>query len=110
MPVAFVLTLLVEVPLYTLALRAGWGWPVWRGIVAALAVNALTHPVLWYALAPHRHATAYPLLLVVAEAAVVLVEWAVLAAVTRRDRLALAVVCAGVNAASVLAGLLLPVG
>ena len=102
---AFALTLLVEVPLYALALHAGWGRPWWYGVAAGVLVNALTHPLLWSALVGVRGAHRYPLILVAAETGVVLVEWAVLALALRRDRVALAVVCAGVNAASVLVGL-----
>jgi hypothetical protein len=106
-PTALALTLVVEVPLYALALHAGWRLPWWRGALLGVAVNALTHPVLWHALDGARHARSYPLVLVAAETGVALVEWAVVALVVRRDRLALGVVCAGVNAASVLAGLTL---
>jgi hypothetical protein len=62
--------------------------------------------VLWLVLAPRRGAAGYPLWLFVAEVGGCLVEWAVLALAVRRDRVALLVVCVGVNAASVLAGLI----
>jgi len=109
-PAALLLTLAVEAPLYAAALRLGWRLAWWRGVAPALLVNALTHPVLWSLLAARPGHGGYPLLLAVAEVGVCVVEWAVLALVLRRDRGALLVVCAGVNAASVLAGLLLLTG
>ncbi len=91
-----------------MALRAGWGLPWRRGVAAAILVNLVTHPLLWFGLAALRDRPGYPLVLTGAEVAVCLVEWALLAAaLVPRDRLALAVVCVGVNAASVLAGLVL---
>ncbi|MFB9181591.1 hypothetical protein ACFFX1_25930 [Dactylosporangium sucinum] len=100
---ALLLTLAVEVPLYTVAL-AGTRLAGWRRAAAlGLVVNLLTHPVLWWFLAPRPSAVRFW----AAEAAVALVEAAVLAVAIRRDRLLLLVVSVGANACSVLTGLLL---
>ncbi|WP_238012454.1 hypothetical protein KZZ52_58970 [Dactylosporangium sp. AC04546] len=100
---ALALTLLVEVPLYTVAL-VGTRLAEWRrAATLGLLVNLLTHPVLWWYLAPRPSATRFW----AAEAVVVLVEAGVLAAALRRDRLLLIVVSVGANACSVLMGLLL---
>jgi hypothetical protein len=101
---ALLLTLAVEVPLYVAALTAlRLARPV-RATLLAVAVNLLTHPVLWFLLAPRPALGA----LVVAEVAVWAVE-AGLVWLALRGRPALpvaAVVSAGANAASILAGVL----
>jgi hypothetical protein len=100
------LTLVVEVPLYAAALRLVWGMPLPRAAAAGAIVNLLTHPVVWWSLAPWTGRPWYPWLVLGAEIAVCAVEWALLAVLVWRDRVALAVLSAGVNAASVLAGLI----
>ncbi|GAA1772853.1 hypothetical protein [Luedemannella helvata] len=111
---AFALTLLVEAPLYVAAL-VGWFGLSWRRAAAlALAANALTHPALWWSLRPWADDPAYLWVLAGAEAAVCVIEWAVLAAgviaargrgaTTRLDLVLLAAVAVGVNGGSVLAG------
>ncbi|MFF5230998.1 hypothetical protein [Dactylosporangium sp. NPDC000521] len=98
---ALLLTLAVEVPLYVLALMA-LRLASWRkAALLGVAVNLLTHPVLWWSLAPRPSAGA----LWGAEAAVVAVEAAVLWLACRRDPALLLVASLGANAASVLIGL-----
>jgi hypothetical protein len=100
---ALLLTLAVEVPLYVLAL-AGLRLASWRrAVLLGGAVNLLTHPVLWWFLAPRPDAVRFW----GAEAAVVVVEAAVLFLACRRDPAVLLVTSLGANAVSVLMGLLL---
>jgi hypothetical protein len=101
---ALLLTLAIEVPLYVAALTAlRLARPI-RAAVLAAAVNLLTHPVLWLLLAPE------PALgtLVAAEVVVWAAEAGLLwLALRPRPAVPLvAVVSAGANAASILAGLL----
>jgi hypothetical protein len=100
------LTLAVEVPLYTAVLI--WGWRVrWqRALATAVGVNLVTHPPLWWLLVPLTVRPSYPWIMVVAEAVVALAEWLLLAAWVRRRDPLLLVLSVGVNAASVLAGLI----
>ena len=104
--VALAVTLAVEVPLYALALRYALGVPTRRAIRLGVAVNLVTHPALWWSLTRSPPTwQPYPLLL--AEAAVCVVEWALLRWRIGDDGPLLAVVVVGVNAASLAAGLLL---
>ncbi|UWZ36622.1 hypothetical protein Drose_37445 [Dactylosporangium roseum] len=99
---ALLLTLAVEVPLYTAALVAlGLATP-WRAAALGALVNLLTHPALWWFLAPRPSATRFW----AAEAMVVVVEALALSVVVRRDALLLVVTSVGANACSVLMGLL----
>ena len=66
---ALALTLAVEVPLYTLALRYAWGLPTGRAVRLAAGVNLATHPVLWWSLALWPPGSAYPLVVALAETA-----------------------------------------
>jgi hypothetical protein len=105
------LTLAVEVPVYAVALSLGWRMPVRRAIMAALAVNAATHPLLWWSLMPLTGHESYPMVLLFAELTVCLTEALLLAALIpgmrlrRPDPLLLALSIAA-NGASVLAGLI----
>ena len=45
---AFIATLVIEVPVYTLALRNAFG--LRRSLYIGLAVNVLTHPLAWSAM------------------------------------------------------------
>jgi len=100
---AFGLTLAVELPWYVGGLvalvRVRW----WTALGLGVVVNAVTHPVLWWVLAPA------PTLLqtAFAEAVVVLAEAALLAVALRRDLVVLGLLSLGANASSVLVGLLL---
>jgi hypothetical protein len=98
---ALLLTLAVEVPLYVLALTALRFATAGRAVLLGVAVNLLTHPLLWWSLAPSPSAGA----LWGAEAAVVVAEAAVLWLATRRDPALLLVASLGANAASLLIGL-----
>jgi hypothetical protein len=101
-PAALLLTLAVEVPLYVAALTELRLARPRRGVLFAVAVNVLTHPVLWLLLAPRPSLGA----LVAAEVSVWLVEAGGLWLGLRRQPGVLLVVSAGANAASILAGLL----
>ena len=100
---ALALTLAVEVPLICLALTglrlAGLG----RAVLLGVGVNVITHPVLWWSLAPRPD----PVRFWFAEACVCAVEavllWLGLA--VRRDFAMLVVLSVGANAASAAAGL-----
>jgi hypothetical protein len=101
-PAALLATLAVEVPLYAVALTAlGLARPA-RAALLGAAVNLLTHPLLWWSLAPRPGLGRF----VVAEVLVWAAEAGLLWLALRRRPVVLAVVSAGANAASVLAGLL----
>lgn len=100
---AFGLTLAVELPWYIGGLAALVGVRWWSALALGVMVNACTHPLLWWTLAPH------PSLLqtLPAEAAVILAETALLAVAIRRDFAVLALLSASANASALLTGLLL---
>jgi hypothetical protein len=103
---ALLVTLAVEVPLYVAALVALHLARPGPAVLLGVAVNAVTHPLLWWYLAPR------PTLgrVVVAEVLVWAVEAGLLwLALGRRpgNLAVLAVVSAGANAASILAGALI---
>jgi len=100
---ALLLTLAAEVPLYTLALTALRLAGQRRAALLGAAVNLLTHPVLWWFLAPGASAGRFW----GAEAVVVVAEAAMLWPACRRDPVLLLVTSLGANATSVLIGLLL---
>ncbi|MEU8926835.1 hypothetical protein AB0D10_38940 [Kitasatospora sp. NPDC048545] len=108
---ALTLTLLVEVPVYTVALTRAGGVRPSRAAGAAVLVNLATHPLLWWTLRPYAAgpAAAYWTAFGLGEAAVCLAEGALLAPLTGLSaRTALPwAASATANAASVLAGLLL---
>lgn len=101
-PAALLATLAIEVPLYAAALTALRLARPARAALLAVAVNLLTHPLLWWWLAPRPGAGR----LAVAELLVWAAEAGVLWLAVRRQPVVLAVVAAGANAASLLAGLL----
>ncbi|MFJ9440268.1 hypothetical protein ACIRRH_00155 [Kitasatospora sp. NPDC101235] len=109
-PVALALTLLTETPVYTAALvRVGRVRPG-RAAAAAVLVNLVTHPLLWWTL---RHwtdgpAAAYWTTFALSEAAVCAVEALLLCPLAGlRPRDPLPWIASGTaNAASLLAGLL----
>jgi len=100
---AFGLTLAVELPWYVAGLTALVQVRWWVALGLGVAVNVCTHPLLWWVLAPH------PTLLrmVLAEAAVVVAEAALLAVAIRRDFVVLGLLSLAANASSLLIGLLL---
>ena len=71
---AFALTLVIEVPLYMGLLRRE-GFTARSAFGAALAVNACSHPLFWFALPPFAPEAAF---LAVGEMLVVAVETAIL--------------------------------
>ncbi|MGI5246109.1 hypothetical protein [Dactylosporangium sp. CA-139066] len=99
---ALLLTLLVEVPLYTAALTllrlAGWRTAILLGVL----VNLVTHPALWLFLNPHPDAWRFWSAEIVATA----VESLILMKAIKRDKALLAVIALGANASSLLIGLL----
>jgi hypothetical protein len=98
---AFGLTLVVEVPIYVVALTAaaGVGWR--RSVAAGVLVNVATHPALWFTLRAH------PGWFAPAEAFVCVVEWLLLGALTGRRGPIILVASICANSASALAGILL---
>lgn len=105
-PFALALTLLVEVPVYIAALTVPAHVRPARAAVAALMVNCVTHPPLWWFLA-HVPAAAYWGYFALAETAVCLAE-----ALLIRRMLGLTgpvpyAASLTANAASVIAGFLL---
>jgi hypothetical protein len=107
---ALAVTLAVEVPLVTLALAGVWRIPWRRGVAAAVVVNLATHPVLWWSLVPWTDRSWYAAALATAEVLACVVEFALLTRVVGTDRRLLAVLCVGVNAASLACGLLIAGG
>lgn len=97
---ALLLTLAVEIPLYVAALVGLGLTPFRRALALALVVNLLTHPILWAMLGPRP-----PVLRVAAaEVLVWLAEAAGLGLAIRRRPGLIALVAAGANAGSILAG------
>ncbi|MEV8515038.1 hypothetical protein [Dactylosporangium sp. NPDC051484] len=99
---ALLLTLVVEVPLYTTALVALRLAGIRRAALLGVLVNLVTHPALWLFLAPHPGAAR----LWSAEALATAVEALILIKAINRDKALLAVTAVGANASSLLIGLL----
>jgi hypothetical protein len=97
------LTVAIELPWYVLGLVGLRLTGAWRAALLGVGVNLVTHPALWWLLAP-RPALA---LFAVAELAVCAVEALLLWCWLRRDLALLAVLSVGANATSVLVGLVL---
>ena len=102
---ALALTLAIEVPLVATALTGLRLARLGRAVLLGVGVNLVTHPVLWWALAPH----ADPARFWFAEGCVCAVEAVLLwlGLTVRRDFTALVVLSVGANAAAAAAGLLL---
>lgn len=98
-PLALVITLVVEVPVYLVVFRFAGFLAGWRGFTAAVGVNLATHPAAWWLLSSH------PGLLVPVEAVVVAVEAALLFALVRRELALLALTALVANAGSLFVGL-----
>jgi hypothetical protein len=99
--VALALTLAVEVPLYVAGLLALRLAGLARALLVAVAVNLLTHPVLWLVLADG----ASPTRVLVAEGCVCVVEALVIRAVVGRGAPLAFLLAVGANAASFAVGL-----
>ena len=97
------LTIAVELPIYVLGLGVLRLASPARAVLLGFGVNLLTHPVLWYVLAPDPTAVR----ILVAEVVVCLVEAAAIWLVVRRDGALLVVLALGANAASFSVGLLI---
>ncbi|MFI0356496.1 hypothetical protein [Actinomadura sp. 9N407] len=103
-PAALALTLAVELPLYVVALRVR----IARALLAAAAVNLVSHPLVWLALgAAARFRGGYEIFLLPVEIAAWLAEAAMLRVLLRGEGRDLLLVALMANAASFLAGLLL---
>ncbi|NUS17995.1 MAG: hypothetical protein HOY69_42460 [Streptomyces sp.] len=105
-PVALALTVATEVPVYTAALAAASGTAPGRTAAAAVLVNCLTHPPLWWFLRRVPDGGYWPAL-AAAETAVVLVEGWLTARLLRLRGPAPYAASTAANAVSVLAGFLL---
>ncbi|HEU0029719.1 MAG TPA: hypothetical protein VFQ53_03730 [Kofleriaceae bacterium] len=98
---AFAWTLALELPVYVVVLRRSFtAW--WPPCALALAVNLVTHPLLWFAF---PQLSPWPLHLVVSEACVIAVEAAIVAVFVPWRRAVVAAVLA--NVISTLIGLVL---
>ncbi len=102
---ALAVTLLVEVPVYVMALRAGGAASGWRAFAAALGVNLVTHPLVW--LVVSGAGSAYWASFAAAEVLAWLIESAILLVWLRRDPVLIGLVALVANAGSCLTGLLL---
>ncbi len=101
---AFVGTLLVETPVYWLALRRALG--LWGALSTSLLVNLVTHPLAWSAVTGGWHP--WPWFFLAVEAGVTLVEALLVFAVGRtrlcrrdipiKEALAISVVANGLSA------------
>ncbi|MHA7650810.1 hypothetical protein ACX9NE_15980 [Mycobacterium sp. ML4] len=100
---AFAVTIAVESLWYVGGLVGILGLRWWSALMLSIVVNAITHPLAWWVLAPNP--TLGQLLLT--EAVVTLAEAAVLAVAVRRDPATLALLSVGANASSLLTGLIL---
>lgn len=100
---ALLLTLAVEVPLYTAALAALRLARPGRAALLGVLVNLVTHPALWLFLAPHPG----PARFWSAEAVATAVEALILMRAVGRDKALVALIAVGANACSLLIGLLL---
>ena len=104
-PAAFAVTLLVEVPVYLAALTLVAGIRARTALGLAVAVNAVSHPLLWFVVVPALGAGLSAVL--AAEALVLAGEAIALMAVLRRDRLVLAAAALVANGLSFAVGVAL---
>ena len=105
---ALVTTLAVEVPLYWLVLAHFCKLERLRSLALAVGVNAVSHPLLWFALLPALGPVVGPPAdLLVGEGVVVALEASILVLAVRRERVALLAFAVVANAASLLVGLVL---
>jgi len=105
---AFVVTLGVEVPLFVVTLRAFCGVRVPSAVALAVAVNAVSHPLLWFVLLPPLATMTTPVASVlIGEVLVWMFEAGCCVALARRHRTAAIATALLANGASFLVGLLL---
>ena len=105
-PAAFAVTLLVEVPVYLAALTLVAGIRVRTAVGLSVAVNAVSHPLLWFLLVPGLGAPGATAVLV-AEAIVLVGEAMALMVVLRRHLVVLVVTAVVANGLSLLIGVAL---
>jgi hypothetical protein len=79
---AFLLTLVLEVPVYILMTRRAV--PVWRGALAGILCSTVTHPLLWFVWIRVMATIGYVLYAVSGELLVVAMETGILFLVCRR--------------------------
>ena len=104
-PLALLLTLTIEAPVYVPALVRGLGWDPWAAVGAAVGVNLVTHPLVWLILPSGGGGhNAYWTLLPVVEVGAWLVEFGLLAALARRRYALLLMTALLANAASLVVG------
>ncbi len=102
------LTLLVEVPIYCLALVTALGVRPGPAIVAGTAVNLVSHPIGFLAIGPAiRSSIGITGALVAVESTAVLVEWGLLLGWIKREPILLILIGIVANGASFLAGVAL---
>lgn len=114
---ALLVTVAIEVPAYLLGLwglhrlgRTAGSWrrlPIPGAIGVGLALNLVTHPLLWWLFSAGFAWTRVPVSLPAAEVLVAVAEGLLLFAVLRRDAALLLLVAIGANAASFGAGLVI---
>jgi hypothetical protein len=97
-PLAMMITLVVEVPIYLLVFRFAGLLPLRSGLAVAAGLNLLTHPLAWWLMSSH------PGWFLPVEAGVWLVETGLLWALVRRDAAVLLLTALVANLASILAG------
>jgi len=90
---AFLWTLALELPVYTVVLDLR-RW--WAPVALTLAVNAISHPLLWFAF---PHFAPFALYVLAGEAAVIALEAALLALVVPPRRALVASIAANVTSA-----------
>nr|WSX73757.1 hypothetical protein OH826_07730 [Streptomyces sp. NBC_00899]WSX80180.1 hypothetical protein OH826_43780 [Streptomyces sp. NBC_00899] len=105
-PAALALTVVTEVPVYVAALAMASAAAPGRTAFAAVMVNCVTHPPLWWFLR-HVPGGGYWYAFAAAESAVVLVEGLLLSRALRLPGPPPYAASAAANAVSVLAGFLL---
>lgn len=101
-PLALLLTLTIEAPVYVPALVRGLGWEPWPAVGAVLGVNLVTHPLVWWLLPSGGRA--YWTVLPAVEIGAWLVEFGLLAVLARRRYGLLLVTALLANAASLAVG------
>lgn len=83
--VAFALTCAVELPVYGALLAGAGGMRMRAVLLTALAVNVMSHPLLWLGMGRYQHSTVgYLVAFLVGEVLVCLIEGAVFAVALRR--------------------------
>lgn len=107
-PAALALTLAVELPVYAITLQSLLGLRAAAALTLAVAVNLVTHPIVWWVLGVVGGIRGgYEVALLPVELGALASEAAMLWAVLRREPRVLLAVAVAANAASFLIGLIL---